>query len=150
MSAERKVDVEALRGHTPGPWAERDGAIYGVETRATHGGRTCEEVGHDPHDCGPLVFATVDQSLLADIKRGFWDDVEDTAKVDLALCAAAPDLFAEVIERRARDAAVAELIDAVDRGISVPSYSEHGDALLFKGEDAAALRAALAAVRGGA
>lgn len=53
-------------------------------------------------------------------------------------------------EARAARAAVAKLIEAARRGKPVPSYSEHGDAIVFTGADAAALRAAIANIDGAA
>lgn len=45
-------------------------------------------------------------------------------------------------------AAAPDLLAAASRGRTVPSYSDHGDAIVFSGADAAALRAAIAKAEG--
>lgn len=91
MSTER-IDVEALRGHTPGPWLVRIGDEWTNSIVTDHG-------------------------ELPDGSRNQWEVASynlrrDEGRVNARLIASAPALLAEVIERRARDAAVAELVAA--------------------------------------
>ena len=87
MSTER-IDVEALRGHTPGPWSICDVPL---------------------NECW---FAGVTIGAAAGVRVADTCVLNAHHDVDGKLIAAAPALLAEVIERRARDAAVAELVAA--------------------------------------
>lgn len=108
MSTER-IDVEALRGHTPGPWS-----IGKVDETCTFQDGTKDEGGYriDAFGIEQLCYVW-NQSERINAVTGKQDGAypfgSPQAKVDAALIAAAPALLAEVIERRARDAAVAEL-----------------------------------------
>ena len=94
MSTER-IDVEALRGHTPGPWLVRIGDEWTNSIVTDHG-------------------------ELPDGSRNQWEVASynlrrDEGRVNARLIAAAPSLLAEVIERRARDAElIADLRQAID------------------------------------
>lgn len=81
----KPVDVDALRGHTPGPWR------VDFTTR--------EAVVDAP--CGRILYCV--SSAL-----------DDHVDADARLIAAAPALLAEVIERRARDAKVAQLVESAE------------------------------------
>lgn len=102
MSTER-IDVEALRGHTPGPWS--------LETVATSIG-SCHKIGPFP---GGMARREAHACVYADgIRIGIDENIPRAQELasNARLIAAAPALLAEVIERRARDAAVAELVEA--------------------------------------
>ena len=91
MNTTDPVDLEALRGFTPGPWeVDSDGAGWYIEA--------IPERGHS----------------LACISSPAWQDEPDTsvdeAEANAALIAAAPSMHAELLARRARDAEVAVLI----------------------------------------
>jgi len=91
VSTER-IDVEALRGHTPGPWKWWDSCSF---RRLSHEG--------DGDVLAPVVQQS-DGHPDVHFRNGGYTGP------DARLIAAAPALLAEVIERRARDAAVAELV----------------------------------------
>ena len=98
-----------MSAHTPGPWGVIDGAVYALETRPVHGGKTCEQCGHEPLDCGPAVIVPVEPgALLDDIKNGHWDDCDAPLAADLQLMAAAPELLA-ACKRQAKN--IAQWID---------------------------------------
>lgn len=117
------AELEALRGHTPGPWVA--------------------------YESGQPVY---DQQFLITSSSGaigYWKGHKDwhtdhhwlLTRADSNLIAAATALLAEVIERRARDAAVAELVEtataiSVHRDTATSGQWERFDD-------------ALAAVRGG-
>jgi len=96
MSAERKpLDLDSLRGHTPGPRCVVAGK-RATRLRVEADGVTVATVECASANC-------------------------DEAKAEAALIAAAPDLLAELTERRAKDALVAELVEAsaiLDREIN--------------------------------
>ncbi len=104
MSTER-IDVEALRGHTPGPWYVEAGSGQ-YARRAGSLGReimVSANVVEDRYGDGHFTKRRISPALV------FTNSAKRDA-ANAALIAAAPDLLAEVIERRARDAAVAELV----------------------------------------
>lgn len=111
----RIVDVEALRGHTPGPW--------------TH----CPDDNIITADKAPRMVLIEWQARSKHVSI-----VERDANA--RLIAAAPDLLREVIERRARDAQVAELVEAAERAVKYGIGMKANDRL----------RTALSAIRGGA
>ena len=101
MNTTDPVDLEALRGFTPGPWeVDSDGAGWYIEA--------IPERGHS----------------LACISSPAWQDEPDTsvdeAEANAALIAAAPSMHAELTSRRARDKDVEALVDrlASDRSYS--------------------------------
>ena len=86
--------------HTPGPWVVHGYGIYAKGRDfdpAPHGGKTCQECGHDESACyNTHVIGSLSVRLINDIKNGCWDDFDDsekTSKADLRLIAAAPDLL---------------------------------------------------------
>ena len=91
MNTTDPVDLEALRGFTPGPWeVDSDGAGWYIEA--------IPERGHS----------------LACISSPAWQDEPDTsvdeAEANAALIAAAPSMHAELLARRARDAEAEALV----------------------------------------
>lgn len=129
MSADRKLtdaELDALRWHTPGPWRMNTAGT------GTPGGKVTidEYYVYSPHVVDDVAIAS---EIVDPI----------TCKpnpANAALIAYAPDLLAEVIERRAKDAAVAELIEAAKDCTGDCVWSKEQNRLI----------AALAAVRGGA
>jgi hypothetical protein len=92
MSTER-IDVEALRGHTPGPW---DCYVDGP---------TVEPNWH-------IVTSANRMRVLANVHI---DPGSPLDAINASLIQSAPSLLAEVIERRARDAElIADLRQAID------------------------------------
>ena len=89
MSTER-IDVEALRGHTHGPWQ-----CY-ADVPST-----------DPN--WHIVTSANRMRVLANVHIEPGNPLD---AINARLIQSAPALLAEVIERRARDAAVAELVAA--------------------------------------
>lgn len=115
------AELETLRWHTPGPW----------------------KLGQAPSWCAVSGVALRYVYRPGDDERSRIRLSGELCDVDAALVHAAPALLAEVIERRALDAAVAELIAAGEAFPDEPNPYTYRMAL-------AKLRAALAAVRGGA
>lgn len=101
----KTVDVEALHGHTPGPWF------------------VCAEPKNDRWFSGLTVGSSVLNCRVAD--SCVFNHHHDT---DARLIAAAPDLLAEVIALRAelaaKDAAVAELVEASGKLYNAMSMQE--------------------------
>lgn len=66
------ADIQAIRdalaaGPTPGPWEWMDNcSLWGAETGAVHAGKTCEEVGHSPTECGPAILGIACEALCND------------------------------------------------------------------------------------
>jgi hypothetical protein len=122
--------------HTPGPWVVH--GSYGIYAKgsdfdpAPHGGKTCQECGHDESECyDTCVIYSLSSGLIKDIKKGYWDDFgksEQTSKADLRLIAAAPDLLKALI--------------ALERIAKIPAMKD--DPVRVKA------RAAIAKARGGA
>jgi hypothetical protein len=99
--AVKEIDLDALRGHTPGPWTWWTSCSFRRLSARGDGDVLCAVTQSDGH---PDVF----------LKNGGWEGP------DGLLIAAAPDLFsecerlrAELTARRARDAEVAELVAAL-------------------------------------
>jgi hypothetical protein len=116
--------------HTPGPWVVHHGRHIDAKGKnfnpALHGGKTCQECGHDESECyDEFVIGSLSVGLINDIKDGHWDDYEDseqTSEADLHLIAAAPDLLAAaetaykaMIAVELSDSSRAEWEAAVDR-----------------------------------
>lgn len=101
-----KDDVKTLRdalaaGPTPGPWVASFGkdfiAFYGAsseaEQREQHGGLTCSECGHEPHECGPHV-------LSAELRSQDTGDSVAPSREDVAFIeAASPDRIGRLLDR---------------------------------------------------
>lgn len=89
MTDQRKpVDLESLRGHTPGPW----------------------KVSVTPRNTRIRVVNPEDGTPVATVDCASANTQE--AKQTAALIAASEAMLAELTERRARDEAVRELVDA--------------------------------------
>lgn len=89
MSVERKF-LDAMLGHTPGPWSYKDD-------------------GHQYVGKGAYSLRFRVPAIRAKLHG---------CEADARLIAAAPDLLAEVMERRAKDAAVAELMEALQQRVA--------------------------------
>lgn len=86
------TELEALRGHTPCDWYVNDTPVHSDIRRSSE----------DAERSDPLIVE-------------FPYGIETAEqKADAALIAAAPALLAEAIERRAQDAAVAELVASLE------------------------------------
>lgn len=95
MSTER-IDVEALRGHTPGP----------LEVVHDHPQNACCSVVLRDRPLTEVATLYSSPSSAKEPVGGVWPN-DPEREANARLFAAAPALLAEVIERRARDAAVA-------------------------------------------
>lgn len=102
----KRVDLESLRGHTPAPWLSRDD-WEGTEIEI-----------YVPRLDGIGDFVIVEEvgGEIRKDENGEWSDYSEV-QANARLIAAAPDLLAELTERRARDssleareAKVAELV----------------------------------------
>lgn len=129
------AELEALRGHTPGEtWNLRPHGVIvaGVFHRYTNGAAQSQ-------------IACV--TILANSAAA---DPSAERDANARLMHAAPALLAEVVERRAKDAAVAELVEAVsDLLASHPAAVTYPDGPCIEKQTRKELAAALAAVRGG-
>lgn len=128
------LDLEALRGHTPGPW---DWVIHD-QSLATLG------VPPDPGLGDPMVMNVSPCGACAGrVTEWQWGNCGTPKIEDARLIAAAPTLFAEyerllseLTTRRARDAEVGALVEAATATLS------HNPAH-YDTDEEAALRAAL-------
>lgn len=91
----KEIDLEALRGHTAGPWE------VGVKGNGAPGYVYCDNA------LGSAVAIVYGAPLLHSV----FSRAEEEANA--RLIAAAPDLLAELTTRRARDAEVEALVKAV-------------------------------------
>lgn len=132
MSAQKPVDLDIMDGHTRGPWLLYKSRLRGVGT----------PIIHEVHsDYGVVVSWGGFDSL---------DSPKSRITKDARLIAAAPAMRAELVERRARDAAVERLVSAAER------LAAAADDMALRKNDGGAdpsiceVLEAVAAVRGGA
>jgi hypothetical protein len=114
------VDLERLNGHTPGPWEVRKGGGW---------------VGPIDGPCPPHVVRVYED----DKGRRCTDYIVTATHTipDATLCAAAPDLLAEVRALRAERDALKGLKDEYKDGLYA---AEHDKSVLTKARDAALAR----------
>ncbi len=118
MSAQKPVDVEALRMHSEAPWelveVRNTDAVYGDggpdDRRGFDAFRVVDAAGRVLFDSLNSTASVIDEHY--DDEYGSVDAWDEIARRNLSLAAVAPLLLAEIIERRARDAAVERLIAA--------------------------------------
>lgn len=143
-SAQKPVDLDALDGHSEAPWELVDVRISVADART----------GFDAFEvrdaAGRVLFDSLNAEAVEvreeysgaeDDRLHAWDEI---ARRNLMLAAVAPSMRAELIERRARDAAVKRLIEKAEALVveahHVPCCEDAADDLID----------ALAAVHGAA
>jgi hypothetical protein len=124
------IDLEALRGHTPGPWT-----IEVVKNEGMYGdGGPDGRSGFDSYCVqdaqGRVLFDTLNSDYrVASVHEDAHDEGvtawDEQGRVNLTLAAAAPDLLAELTTRRARDAEVEALVAATGEWLLQHSSEAH-------------------------
>jgi len=116
------IDLESLRGHTPGPWLVE---YFHNEGNYGDGGPDCRS-GFKSYQVtdeeGRVLFDTLN-SGVAVVHEEFYEEFyeegksawDEQGRKNIALARAAPDLLAELTARRARDADVVALVAAAKR-----------------------------------
>ncbi len=138
------AELESLRGGTDGPWEWVFGGLSPRLTTPDRGKLIVMDFVRRGMQGAEPRFARWD-GLGAGEPRGRRGGILTPGydHPDARLIAASPALLSEVIERRARDAAVAELVEAAN-ALYTGSHTWPGTAKLER------VRLAVAAVRGGA
>lgn len=139
------TELEALRGHTAGPWNVSGESGRGFDTRFLTNDGQLPVMAPDPDQETKRVVLVDCQSPF---KRGQgWQSNCAERDANAALIAAATVLLAEVIERRARDAAVAEALELSVLAMRAPLDDWKGEVERKALDVANAALAALAALR---